>query len=56
MECEEIRQQIQIATALVETWPDWKRSIVVFSAQPRIGQPPNVKNETGNDEEQERKE
>lgn len=30
----EIRQQIERATAVVQTWPSWKRNILVRSSQP----------------------
>ncbi|TWT96402.1 hypothetical protein Pla100_28800 [Neorhodopirellula pilleata] len=30
----EIRQQIARATAEVQTWPSWKRNILVHSSQP----------------------
>ncbi|TWU15782.1 hypothetical protein [Allorhodopirellula heiligendammensis] len=30
----EIRQQIERATAEVQTWPSWKRNILVHSSQP----------------------
>ena len=35
----EIREQIKIATTRVETWPAWKRNILVESAQPTVKLP-----------------
>ena len=35
----EIREQIEMATKLVETWPSWKQNILVHSAQSTVASP-----------------
>ncbi len=39
MNTQEIRRQIDVATKLVQAWPDWKRNILVHSAQPTVVSP-----------------
>jgi len=52
----ELRQQIDKATNLVNTWPGWKRNILAHSSQPSVSAPrPPVNNETGQSQSQSEK-
>jgi hypothetical protein len=39
MTLDDVREQMKIASRLVETWPEWKRNILVQSAQPTVDVP-----------------
>lgn len=44
---EELQQQIQNATKLVESWPQWKRNILIQNAQPTVSTPrPPINNQS----------
>jgi hypothetical protein len=39
MTLEEMRQQIEDARKVVNTWPEWKQNILIHSAQPTVSTP-----------------
>ena len=49
---EEVQKQVESATRLVSTWPQWKRNILIQSAQPTVSEPRTpVNNQAGRAEE-----
>lgn len=47
MDRKALREQIDKAAKLVETWPSWKRNILAQSSQPTVPTPrPQVNNQT----------